>query len=153
VIGASVAGAACVGVLGLYVLYRRKAKGSKTTKVSAEVVNTVPTTGPQRRDDWYAASMKQSERAIPVLYSDSRYSENRSSSAAHSSSYNISSLHTSERSVDKNVKKNVVVEDQRTNSSSDDSSTGFGLRHTRALSDSSGGDNSDSSAYSSESDV
>ena len=105
VIGASAAGAVCIGLCGLYVLYRRRAKNMKV-KVAVKVVNTESTDGPQRRDDWYAASMKQNERAIPVLYSDVRYTEpvQRTSSAAHSSSFNVSSLHTSEHSASEHLK-------------------------------------------------
>jgi len=108
VIGASVGGAVCFGLCGLYLLYRRRTRqalhkvaADKKGKVllsdeltTPEYTPTPPVVSERRSSelDRYASS------AESVHKSAHKSSQLRSVSVADSSSVNLSSLHTSERS-------------------------------------------------------
>ena len=126
VISASVGGAVCFGLCGLYVLYRRRRRKDKNNKVTtserrmsrtlsfAESAPPPPVSpshshtpgrsptfrrkrhGSGQEQDWFTSGLgaSMSEKSIPVLNS----LRARSLSAARSSSFNLSSLHSSERS-------------------------------------------------------
>jgi len=96
-IAASVGGAVCLGLCGLHVLYRRKLHSARAKVAAGKSTRPAPAEHEShdvRVPVWLTPSdISDAERDIPVLRALSH-----SSSSAHSSSLNVSSLHTSERS-------------------------------------------------------